>query len=145
MGYVSSAEDIPLILRIAINIVDPALGQAQSQIAQSTSTNVPNNSSNSQNQQTGSNTTGNSTNSQSSSKVINALRVAGVQQVQLDVVVAQVSRTEFRQLGFNFLSSRNSSFIGSTLTGLAAQPTAVGTGLASGASQGSTLAATGFV
>jgi Flp pilus assembly secretin CpaC len=145
MGYVSSAEDLPLIYQIATNIVDPALGQAQSQISQGSSTTVPSNSLNSQNQQTGSNTTGNSTNSQSSSKVINALRVAGVQQVQLDVVVAQVSRSEFRQLGFNFLSSRNSSFIASTLTGLAAQPTAVGTGLASGATQGSALAANGFV
>jgi pilus assembly protein CpaC len=83
----------------------------------------------------------------SSQKVINALRVAGVQQVQLDVVVAQVSRTEFRQLGFNFLSSRNSSFIGSTLSGLSAQPTSMGAGLASGAGamQGTTLAANGFV
>lgn len=142
MGYVSSAEDIPLIVKIASNIVDPALGQAQSQISQGSSTTVPSASLNSQNQQNSSNITGNS---QSSPKVINALRVAGVQQVQLDVVVAQVSRTEFRQLGFNFLSSRNSSFIGSTLTGLAIQPTAVGAGLSSGASQGSTLAANGFV
>jgi pilus assembly protein CpaC len=70
-----------------------------------------------------------------------------VQQVQLDVVVAQVSRTEFRNLGFNFLSSRNSSFIGSTLSGLSAQPTSMGAGLASGAGamQGTTLAANGFV
>lgn len=148
MGYVSSAEDVPLILQIATNIVDPVLAQAQSQIVQGTSTTIPANSLNNQNQQNGSNTTGNSTNAQSSSKVINALRVAGVQQVQLDVVVAQVSRSEFRQLGFNFLSSRNSSFIGSTLTGLtplAAQPTALGAGLTSGATQGSTLAANGFV
>ena len=145
MGYVSSAEDVPLILQIATNIVDPVLAQAQSQIVQGTSTTVPTNSLNSQNPQNGSNTQGISSNPQSSSKVINALRVAGVQQVQLDVVVAQVSRSEFRQLGFNFLSSRNSSFIASTLTGLAAQPTAVGTGLASGATQGSALAANGFV
>ncbi|MCY2972377.1 MAG: hypothetical protein NTZ30_17155, partial [Planctomycetota bacterium] len=145
MGYVPSAEDVPLILQIATNIVDPVLAQAQSQIVQGSSTTVPSASLNSQNSQNGSNTQGNSSNPQSSSKVINALRVAGVQQVQLDVVVAQVSRSEFRQLGFNFLSSRNSSFIGSTLTGLAAQPTAVGTGLASGATQGSALAANGFV
>lgn len=60
-------------------------------------------------------------------------------------MVAQVSRSEFRQLGFNFLSSRSSSFIGSTLNGLAVQPTALGAGLASGATQGSALAANGFV
>ncbi|NDH09863.1 MAG: hypothetical protein EBY16_09735, partial [Gammaproteobacteria bacterium] len=145
MGYVSSAEDVPLILQIATNIVDPVLAQAQSQIVQGSSTTNSTSSLNSQNQQNGSNAQGNSSNPQSSSKVINALRVAGVQQVQLDVVVAQVSRSEFRQLGFNFLSSRNSSFIGSTLNGLATQPTALGAGLASGTSQGSTLAANGFV
>ena len=144
MGYVSSAEDVPLILQIATSIVDPVLAQAQSQIVQGTSTTVPTNSLNSQNSQNGSNTQGNSSNTQSSSKVLNALRVAGVQQVQLDVVVAQVSRSEFRQLGFNFLSSRNSSFIGSTLNGLAAQPTALGNA-ASGTAQGSILAANGFV
>ena len=145
MGYVSSAEDVPLILQIATSIVDPVLAQAQSQIVQGTSTTVPTNSLNSQNQQTGSNTTGNSSNPQSSSKVINALRVAGVQQVQLDVVVAQVSRSEFRQIGFNFLSSQNSSFIGSTLNGLAAQPTQIGRIASGGTAQGSVLAANGFI
>gem|GEM_PF-344444 len=137
MGYVPSAEDVPLILQIATNIVDPVLAQAQSQIVQGSSTTVPSASLNSQNSQNGSNTQGNSSNPQSSSKVINALRVAGVQQVQLDVVVAQVSRTEFRQLGFNFLTYNHSSFIGSTLSGLATRPLAM--------SQGSTLAANAFV
>ena len=151
-GYVSRAEDIGMILAIAGNIVDPALFDALSQ-SSSTQTNNPG-----QTNPTGAvpgnmpidpNAAATTQPAQAaprtSQKVINALRVAGVQQVQLDVVVAQVSRSEFRQLGFNFLSSRNSSFIGSTLTGLAAQPTAVGTGLASGATQGSALAANGFV
>ena len=150
-GYVSRAEDISMILSIAGNIVDPALFDALSQ-SSPTQTNPgqtnptgntpgtmpidPNAAATTQSAQAAPRT---------SQKVINALRVAGVQQVQLDVVVAQVSRSEFRQLGFNFLSSRNSSFIGSTLNGLAAQPTALGAGLASGTSQGSTLAANGFV
>ena len=151
-GYVSRAEDIGMILAIAGNIVDPTLFDALSQ-SSSTQTNNPG-----QTNPTGAvpgnmpidpNAAATTQPAQAaprtSQKVINALRVAGVQQVQLDVVVAQVSRSEFRQLGFNFLSSRNSSFIGSTLTGLATQPTAVGAGLASGASQGSTLAANGFV
>ena len=151
-GYVSRAEDIGMILAIAGNIVDPTLFDALSQ-SSSTQTNNPG-----QTNPTGAvpgnmpidpNAAATTQPAQAaprtSQKVINALRVAGVQQVQLDVVVAQVSRSEFRQLGFNFLSSRNSSFIASTLTGLAAQPTAVGTGLASGATQGSALAANGFV
>ena len=151
-GYVSRAEDIGMILAIAGNIVDPALFDALSQ-SSSTQTNNPG-----QTNPTGAvpgnmpidpNAAATTQPAQAaprtSQKVINALRVAGVQQVQLDVVVAQVSRSEFRQLGFNFLSSRNSSIIGSTLNGLATQPTAVGTGLASGATQGSALAANGFV
>lgn len=140
-----------MILAIAGNIVDPTLFDALSQ-SSSTQTNNPG-----QTNPTGA-VPGNmptdpnaaattqpaQTAPRTSQKVINALRVAGVQQVQLDVVVAQVSRTEFRQLGFNFLSSRNSSFIGSTLNGLAAQPTALGN-VASGTAQGSILAAQGFV
>ncbi len=44
-------------------------------------------------------------------KVINALRVGGVQQVQLDVVIAEVNRDDLRELNFNFLvNSRNFYF-----------------------------------
>jgi Flp pilus assembly secretin CpaC len=151
-GYVSRAEDISMILSIAGNIVDPTLFDALSQ-SSTTQTNNPGQTNPTGtapvNMPTDPNAAATTQPAQAtprtSQKVINALRVAGVQQVQLDVVVAQVSRSEFRQLGFNFLSSRNSSFIASTLTGLAAQPTAVGTGLASGATQGSALAANGFV
>jgi Flp pilus assembly secretin CpaC len=154
-GYVSRAEDIGMILAIAGNIVDPTLFDALSQ-SSSTQTNNPGQTNPigavPGNMPTDPNAAATTQPAQAaprtSQKVINALRVAGVQQVQLDVVVAQVSRTEFRNLGFNFLSSRNSSFIGSTLSGLSAQPTALGAGLASGASgasQGSTLAANGFV
>src|SRR5262249_18493910 len=48
-------------------------------------------------------------------RVINALRVPGVMQVQLCVVVAQVSRSEFRRMAFNFLLSDKKFFLGSTV------------------------------
>jgi pilus assembly protein CpaC len=43
-------------------------------------------------------------------KFIDALRVGGVQQVQLDVIIAQVNRTDLRNLTFNFLG--NSRYAG---------------------------------
>ena len=143
-GYVSRAEDIGMILSIASNIVDPTLFDALSQ-SSSTQTNNPGQTnpstppaSNIPTDPNAAATTQPAQNAQKNSpKVINALRVAGVQQVQLDVVVAQVSRTEIRKLAFDFLTYRNSSFIGSTLSGLATRPLAM--------SQGSTLAANAFV
>ena len=36
------------------------------------------------------------------SRVINGLRVGGVMQVQLDVVIARVARSEARSMGFSF-------------------------------------------
>jgi len=151
-GYVSRAEDIGMILSIASNIVDPTLFDALSQ-SSSTQTNNPGQTnpstpppSNIPTDPNAAATTQPAQNAQKNSpKVINALRVAGVQQVQLDVVVAQVSRSEFRQIGFNFLSSQNSSFIGSTLNGLAAQPTQIGRIASGGTAQGSVLAANGFI
>jgi Flp pilus assembly secretin CpaC len=145
-GYVSRAEDISMILSIAGNIVDPTLFDALSQ-SNSTQSNPPTTTPG--NIPTDPNAAATTQPAQAtprtSQKVINALRVAGVQQVQLDVVVAQVSRSEFRQIGFNFLSSQNSSFIGSTLNGLAAQPTQIGRIASGGTAQGSVLAANGFI
>jgi pilus assembly protein CpaC len=46
--------------------------------------------------------------------VINALRHSGVQQVQLDVVVARVSRSRGRNFGFNFLVNSRAAIFGST-------------------------------
>src|SRR5205823_10068032 len=37
-------------------------------------------------------------------QVINAMRVGGVTQVQLDVVVAEVSRSELRRMSFDFMN-----------------------------------------
>ncbi len=49
-------------------------------------------------------------------RVINGLRVGGAQQVQLCAVVAQVSRSDFRRLAFNFLlNGRNDYFLGSVV------------------------------
>jgi pilus assembly protein CpaC len=61
-------------------------------------------------------------------QVINYLNVAGVQQVQLDVVVADVSRTEFRRMAFNFLTDSKNFFLASTVGNAVTQPAAVGTG-----------------
>ncbi len=59
--------------------------------------------------------------------VINGLRLNGVQQVQLDVVVAQVRRTKGRNFGFNFLQNANQQIFGSTVGNLIpAAQTAVG-------------------
>jgi pilus assembly protein CpaC len=53
-------------------------------------------------------------------RLINAMTVGGVQQVQLDVTVAQVNRTEARRRGFNFVANGNSVSLGSILGGLTA-------------------------
>ncbi len=45
--------------------------------------------------------------------VVNGLRLNGVQQVQLDVVIAQVRRTKDRDFGFNFLTNARQTVFGS--------------------------------
>jgi pilus assembly protein CpaC len=50
-------------------------------------------------------------------RVVNAMRVGGVMQVQLDVVVAQVSREEFRRMVFNFFENGQQHFLASTVGG----------------------------
>ncbi len=49
--------------------------------------------------------------------VVNNTKLGGVQQVGLEVTVARVSRSELRNMSFNFLESRGSYFIGSILKG----------------------------
>jgi pilus assembly protein CpaC len=61
-------------------------------------------------------------------QIINGLRVGGPQQVQLDVIVAQVSRNELRAMAFNFLTSSRYGFFGSTVGQAVANPVTVGTG-----------------
>jgi pilus assembly protein CpaC len=53
----------------------------------------------------------------SQDRVINALRVGGVMQVQLDVVVAQVSRDEFRRMSFDFIEVGQHHTLASTVGG----------------------------
>jgi len=54
-------------------------------------------------------------------QVVNAMQVGGVQQVQLDVTVAQVNRTEIRRRGFAFAYDGNGVSFGSIIGGLAGQ------------------------
>jgi len=67
-------------------------------------------------------------------QVINAMRVGGVQQVQLDVVIVQVSRSDLRTLTFNFAANSRNFFFAqnvgnalSTLSGVAAGTALSGT------------------
>lgn len=61
-------------------------------------------------------------------QVINAMRVGGVQQVQLDVVVAAVRRNNTRSIGFDFLTSSQNFFYGSTTAGAVGNPASTGVG-----------------
>ncbi len=54
--------------------------------------------------------------------------MAGDQQVQLCVTVAQVSRSELRSMTFDFLTDSKNFFFGSTIGGAVAQPPLVGIG-----------------
>jgi pilus assembly protein CpaC len=59
-------------------------------------------------------------------RIISHIRVAGVQQVQLCVTVAQVSREDARRMGFNFLENTKNTFFGSTVGQVVSEP---GTGV----------------
>jgi pilus assembly protein CpaC len=59
---------------------------------------------------------------------INGLRVAGVQQVQLDVVLARVARTKGRNFGFNFLQSSRNELLGSTVGNIISPTASIGPG-----------------
>ena len=63
-------------------------------------------------------------------QILSDLRVAGDQQVQLCVTVAQVSRSELRSMTFDFLTDSKNFFFGSTIGGAVAQPPLVGIGSA---------------
>ncbi len=51
--------------------------------------------------------------------IVNALTVGGVRQVQLDVVIAAVNRTEIRNLGVNFTVNGSTAYFGSLIGNLA--------------------------
>ena len=56
------------------------------------------------------------------------MHVAGDQQVQLCVTVAQVSRSQLRSMAFNFLTNSKNFFLGSTVGNAVAEPPLVGIG-----------------
>jgi pilus assembly protein CpaC len=56
--------------------------------------------------------------------VINAMRIGGVQQVQLDVVVARVTRSEFRRMSFDFMNFGFNHVLASTTGGAFRIPSA---------------------
>jgi pilus assembly protein CpaC len=56
-------------------------------------------------------------------RTVNAMRVAGVQQVELDVVVAFVSRSELRRMSFDFLEAGLHHNFSSTVGGALVNPT----------------------
>jgi pilus assembly protein CpaC len=61
-------------------------------------------------------------------RVINMLRVGGVMQVQLCVVVAQVSRDELRRMAFDWFVSDHNFFAASTVGQAVVNPGSIGTG-----------------
>jgi pilus assembly protein CpaC len=61
-------------------------------------------------------------------RVVNALRVGGVMQVQLCVTIAQVSRSEFRRMAFDWLASDGDWFWGSVTSGALTTPSQIGRG-----------------
>ncbi len=74
-------------------------------------------------------------------QVLSDLRIAGDQQVQLCVTVAQVSRSQLRSMDFNFLTNSKNFFLGSTVGNAVAEPPLVGVGSAlNGTLFGQTLA-----
>jgi pilus assembly protein CpaC len=66
----------------------------------------------------------------SADRVVNAMRVAGVQQVQLDAVIAFVSRSELRRMSFDFLDAGLHHNLSSTVGGALQNP-ALGSTLSS--------------
>ncbi|MBN9523843.1 hypothetical protein J0H58_35925 [bacterium] len=60
--------------------------------------------------------------------VINMLQIGGVQQVQIDVVIASVDRSEIRSRGFDFAVSGTSVTFSSLVSGLLTPPTGFGSG-----------------
>jgi pilus assembly protein CpaC len=60
--------------------------------------------------------------------VINMLQIGGVQQVQIDVVIATVDRSEIRNRGFDFAISGRTVTFSSLVSGLLTPPTGFGSG-----------------
>jgi len=101
VGTVAHAEEIEAILRVAQGVLATSAGSAA-----------------------GTGTSGSIT-------VVNAMTVGGVRQVQLDVVMASVNRTELRNFGVNFTVQGTQAFGGSLIGSLAQAGQSTGSGSAS--------------
>jgi pilus assembly protein CpaC len=77
--------------------------------------------------------------------VVNAMTVGGVRQVQLDVVIASVNRSELRNFGVNFGVVGTSAFGASLIGNLAQAGTQAGGGGGGGGTGGPTLLGPGAV
>ena len=55
-------------------------------------------------------------------KILNGIQVVGVQQVQLEVCIAQVDRTALRNMGANYLQSNASGFFGNQIGSVIGAP-----------------------
>jgi pilus assembly protein CpaC len=69
--------------------------------------------------------------------VINSLRIAGVHQVELGVVMAVVNRSEARNMGFNWFNNTNTWFLTSFVNPAAGITSAIATAAAGAAASGS--------
>jgi pilus assembly protein CpaC len=99
-GQVNSAADAAMAIQVAERFVGQLSGSAQ---AQSTGgTGQAANSSGAPSGQTQGTNTGASAVGSGGTRIVNALTIAGKDQVQLRVVVAEVDRRAMRQLGVNF-------------------------------------------
>src|SRR5260370_136139 len=86
-------------------------------------------------------------------RIVNAMRVGGVMQVQLDTVVATVNRSAIRRMGFNLLQSGPSAIFGNVIGNIAPVQTAGtvppatfgGNGQMSGSGGGSGSGQTGLI
>ena len=99
-GYVFSAEEITLAERIALVALGLSSGRPQGATTGAS--------------QPGASPAGASPAGASPLVTLN-LRLSGVQQVQLDVVIARVNRRKNREFGFNFLGNTQQSIYGSTI------------------------------
>jgi pilus assembly protein CpaC len=109
VGTVAHAEEIEAILRVAQGVLATSAGSAA-----------------------GTGTSGSIT-------VVNAMTVGGVRQVQLDVVMASVNRTELRNFGVNFTVTGTTGFIGSLVGSLTQAGTQAGGGAGAVTGGGVTL------
>jgi pilus assembly protein CpaC len=109
-GWVADARDIDIILEIAENIVRAGPPDPTTQAA------LAGGAGGSGTQPDAFNTT-TGVRSLTQLSIVNAIRVGCSQQVQLDVVIARVARSELRQMGFSSVYSDKVSFLGNTVGG----------------------------